>query len=301
MATIGFNPYATSNAAGSFAVQSGGYIQGTAQVQPASRFDLAGGVLAASETQAMYGGVAIYEQIPNPANPLTAPNRDLGSIVGRATTLTQTSATGIAGFAVFDQNTAAVNSPSSPVPLVGSGGSVNFYRLGSLAKIVVQADPGIASIVGGSIGQNVSWDFNNQLLVPYSASASTIAASTYTWASTAGGRLTVVAASATNVSAVGDEVYITGATNTGTGGATVVNGSFTVDTFTDNQHFTLAAPGNATIFGTIGGSPLINNAGGILPVKVVDFNFGNSLIVNYNPTTNNATWSRAGSTAVILI
>ena len=301
MATIGFNPYATSNAAGSFAVQSGGYIQGTAQVQPASRFDLAGGVLAASETQAMYGGVAIYEQIPNPANPLTAPNRDLGSIVGRATTLTQTSATGIAGFAVFDQNTAAVNSPSSPVPLVGSGGAVNFYRLGSLAKIVVQADPGIASIVGGSIGQNVSWDFNNQLLVPYSASASTIAASTYTWASTAGGRLTVVAASATNVSAVGDEVYITGATNTGTGGATVVNGSFTVDTFTDNQHFTLAAPGNATIFGTIGGSPLINNAGGILPVKVVDFNFGNSLIVNYNPATNNATWSRAGSTAVILI
>ena len=301
MATIGFNPYATTNAAGSFAAQSGGYIQGTAQVQPASRYDLAGGVLAASETLAMYGGVAIYEQIPNPANPLTAPNRDLGSIVGRATTLTQTSATGIAGFAVFDQNTAAVNSPSSPVPLVGSGGAVNFYRLGSLAKIVVQADPGIASIVGGSIGQNVSWDFNNQLLVPYSASASTIAASTYTWASTAGGRLTVVAASATNVAAVGDEVYITGATNTGTGGATVVNGSFTVDTFTDNQHFTLAAPGNATIFGTIGGSPLINNAGGALPVKVVDFNFGNSLIVNYNPTTNNATWSRTGSTAVILI
>lgn len=301
MATIGFNPYATSNAAGSFGIQSGGYVQGTAQVQPASRYDLAGGVLNASETQAMYGGVAIYEQIPNPANPLTAPNRDLGSIVGRATTLTQTSATGIAGFAVFDQNTAAVNSPSSPVPLVGSGGAVNFYRLGSLAKVVVQADPDIASMVGGSTGQNVSWDFNNQLLVPYNASEFTVAASTYTWASTAGGRLTVVAASATTVSNVGDLVYITGATNTGTGGADVVNGSFTVATFTDSQHFTLAAPGNATIFGTIGGSPLIDNPGGILPVKVVDFNFGNSLIVNYNPTTNNATWSRTGSAAVILI
>lgn len=298
---IGFNPYATGNAAGSFAATSGGYVQGTAQTAPNARYDLAGGVLGPNETLPMFGGVAIFEQVPNPANPLTATNRDLGSIVGRATTLTQTSATGIAGFAVFDQNAAAINSPSSPVPLVGNGGPVHFYRLGSTAKIVVAAEPGLASVIGGAISQNVSWDFNNQILVPYSASASTIAASTYTWAATNGGQLTVVAASATNVQAVGDEVYITGATNTGTGGAAVVNGTFVVNTFTDNQHFTLSAPGTSTIFATIAGSPLINQAGGILPVKVLDFNFGNSMTVNFNATTVTANWNRTGSAAVILI
>jgi len=40
-----------------------------------------------------------------------------------------------------------VNTPQSPVPVVGSGGLVNFYRLGSLARVALAADPALAAAV----------------------------------------------------------------------------------------------------------------------------------------------------------
>ena len=299
-ANVSFNPYLTTNAAGSFNVQSNGFIQGMGYQSPGNRYELAGGVLAASETLPMFGGVAVYEQLNTPGS-LTLPSSFLGNLVGRATTVTQTAATGIAGFSVFDQNDSMINSPASPVPLAGSGAQVNFYRLGAGIKVPVACDPGLVSLENGNISQNVSWDFNNQILIPYNAATATVSVTSMTWAATNGGQIAVVAAAATNVQAIGDEIFVSGATNTGTGGAAAVNGMFVVTAFTDSQHFIVAAPAAAGVIATIGGSMIINQGTGILPVKVLDLNIGGSMTVVYNSATNTASWNRSGSAALILI
>jgi hypothetical protein len=86
------------------------------------------------------------------------------------------------------------------------------------------------------------------------------------WAPTADGQTTVVmTSSSSTVTAVGDTVTVSGATNTGTGGDAVVNGQFTVAAFTDPAHFILAMPA-ASVFATIGGAPIIGIQGvGTLP------------------------------------
>src|ERR1700746_1284644 len=114
-----FNPYVQTNAAGMFTIESDGLIVGTAYPDPAARFALSGGWLAQAETLPMFGGVGISETIPTerstaPATP-TRPDIALGSVIGRAADYAH-----LTGFSVFDQNYAAVNTPQSPVPTVGS-------------------------------------------------------------------------------------------------------------------------------------------------------------------------------------
>jgi hypothetical protein len=297
VANITFNPYATTTAGGSFNIDSTGYTQGMALDQPAIRNSLAGGVLANTETLPMWGGVGITELIPGAAG---GPNAALGSLIGRATTLTAATTGQLTGFSVFDQNYAAVNNPASPVPLIGSGGLVNFYRLGSGARIPVAIDPSLVSLEGGLITQNVSWDFNNQVLAPYETTA-TYSITSMTWSSTNGGQAVVVAAVATPVAGVGDVINISGATNSGSGGASLVNGNFTVTAFTDNEHFTIAMPGTSSTIGTIAGTIVANYGTGALAVKVLDIQIGTSMTVVYNPLTGAATWNRSSSTAIILI
>jgi len=135
VANIAFNPLLQTNAAGMFTIESDGFVVGTAMPDPAVRFQLAGGWLATTETLPMYGGLAISDIA-------------LGGIIGRGTVAPATGGAGvITGFSVFDQNYAAVNTPQSPVPVVGSGGLVNFYRLGSLARVALAADPALAAAV----------------------------------------------------------------------------------------------------------------------------------------------------------
>ncbi|MDE2105933.1 MAG: hypothetical protein KGL39_52410 [Patescibacteria group bacterium] len=163
MATAGIviNPVETTNFTGTFSVESDGGVQGTFMDDPAVRYALAGGILASTETLPMWGGVGIAEAVPAPAS---AP---LGSVVTRAagySTLT--------GFSVFNQAVAMVQSPQSRVPTAGSGMSVNFFRFGSGARIWVQADPTFAATLEtGSILQQVSWDFTNQVLVAFATTA----------------------------------------------------------------------------------------------------------------------------------
>ncbi len=296
VATVSFNPVLTSTAGGSFNIDSSGYIQGQAMDDPAYRYWLAGGILATTETLPMWGGVAISELVPSSAG-TTA----LGGQIGRATTLTAQAAGQLTGFSVFDQNHSAINSPQSPVPLVGSGMSVNFYRMGSQARIAVACDPSLISLQTGLITQQVSWDFNSQRLQPYLASGGTESVTSMTWSSTNGGQVAVVMAAPSLVGAVGDVITVSGATNTGTGGASVVNGTFTVDTFTDNEHFTFLLPAASGVVGTIGGTILLNYGVGALNVRVLDVQVGNSMTVSYAPSTGFATWNRSGSTALILI
>src|SRR6185312_8493453 len=207
-AQISMNPFVTTNAAGSFGVTTTGGIQGTLAQNPTENFRIA-------------GGIAITELIPTYQTGVpTVPAPALGGVIARATAVAN-----ITGWSIFDQNYAMVNTPQSPVPLSGSGGQVNFVRTGSGARLWVACDPALALIENGAINQNVSWDYNNQLLAPYDASTATIAESaTVTWANTNGGQLTVPVANWTGAfqPVAGDILTISGATNSGTGGAAAI-------------------------------------------------------------------------------
>jgi hypothetical protein len=301
VATVSFNPVLTSTATGSFNVQSDGYVQGQAMDSPANRNDLNGGVLASTQTLPMWGGCAVSENVPSSsllsANGIT----QLGGTIIRATTLTAQATGQLTGFSVFDQAHSMISSPQSPVPLAGTGMTVNYYRIGSFARIALACDPSLISLQGGLITQNVSWDFTNQVLQPYDASTATQSVTSMTWSATNGGQVAVVVAAASLVGAVGDIFTISGATNTGTAGNAGVNGSFVVNTWTDNQHFTFLLPGTSTLYGTIAGTILLNMGTGALNVRILDVQVGNSMTVAYNPTTGFATWNRSGACALCLI
>ena len=170
VANIAFNPLAQTNAAGMFNIESDGFIVGTAMPDPAARFALAAGWLSTSETLPMFGGIAINESVPQERPPVSRTDVALGGIIARATTLAAGAGT-TTGFAVFDQNYAAVNTPQSPVPVVGSGGLVNFYRLGSGARVALAIDPTLVTLEGGLITQLVSWDFSAQRIIAFATNA----------------------------------------------------------------------------------------------------------------------------------
>lgn len=301
VATVSFNPVLTSNAAGTFNVSSDGYIQGTAMDDPASRNYLSSGVLATAETLPMYGGVAISENVPSTTYSVNQNGvGDMGGQIIRATSVTANAAGSITGFCVFDQNHSAINSPQSPVPLVGTGMTFNFYRFGSNARIAVACDPSLISLQTGVITQQVSWDFKDSVLQPYDAATATytITSATGTYNNNNTWTVAIVMAAASPVAAVGDIINISGLTGTG---STLVNGTQTVVGFTDNQHFTILVPGASGAISTLAGSGVLNYGTGALNVRVLDVRVGNSMTVNYAAGTGFATWNRSGTCALILI
>jgi len=157
-ATISFNPYATNQPATSFASGYGtqGYIQGVASDDPSSRLWLMTGVLAATETLPMWGGVPVGIAINNTGNA----SENLGPSITRATTQGTT-----LGFSVFNQANHMVITPGNSVPLIGSGGGVSVYRIGSgQVRCAVQCDPAlIAALTAGELinGAALYWDVTN--------------------------------------------------------------------------------------------------------------------------------------------
>ena len=292
--SLSLNPILTSVAQSSFGTDWNGLIAGTAYNDPAVRYALAGGYLSPSETLPMWGGVGISESVPGPAS---VGIQSRGGPITRAANLVQTSSGGLTGFSVFDQAHAMLISAQSNVPTSLAYMDVNFYRLGSGARIAVAIDPSLVSLEGGIIGAQVSWDFNTQRLTPYVASTTTITINSATWSSTNGGQFAVVTAGAIPWN-VGDQVFISGATNTGTG---VINRGFFITGYTDSTHFVLGAPGTAAIYGTIGGSPVLNESGGALAVKILRVELNNSMVPQYNPDTGFTNWKRNDSAAIILI
>jgi hypothetical protein len=298
VATISNNPYATTNGFGGFNIESTGFWQGMSVDEPDLRNRLAGGYLSNAETIPMWGGVMISEAIPGGSG---TPNTALGGLITRATTLTATSTNGYTGFSVFDQNFAMVSSPSSRVPLIGSGGQVNFYRKGSGKRIIVAMDPSLVSIDGSIITSQVSWDFNNSLLTAYDASTATYSLTSITSTYAAGVyTMVVVAAAATPVGGIGDSINVSGVTGTG---ASLVNGDQVVTAFTDNEHFTfqVLAGSGAIATGALSGTLVLNYGTGALPVQVLETQAGNSGTVQYNAVTNSASWNQSGAVAMILI
>lgn len=281
--SITLNPAITTNARGSFATGWQGYIQGTALADPAIRNALAGGVLASTETLPMWGGVGIVENVP--LLPLTAGSR-FGGAIERAVSLTGANA--LTGFSVFDQNHSAINTPQSPVPLITAGMTMNLYRLGSGARIAVAADPALASLEGGIITAQVSWDFAEQRLIPYTAAYNANVITNAAWSV---GVVTLTTTSAHGLS-VGSVFTISGFT------PDAYNGTFTAITGTTGstlKYALTADPGADTVQGQL------DAGGGALNVRVLDLQVGNSMTVSFDPDTGFATWDASGTTAIILI
>lgn len=293
--SITINPGITTNASGSFNSSSLGYIQGMFMADPAIRNQLAGGLLAAAESLPMWGGVGISEFIPPLLAGGGASSIDiaLGGQIKRATSLTapttgQSNNGALTGFSVFDQAHAMINTPQSPVPLSAGGMQVNFFRLGSGARIAVALDPVLADLEGYLINSLVSWDFALQRLVPYNAAW---AANVITNASWSAGIVTLTTTSAHGVG-VGVDVTISGFT------PDEYNGTFTTTASTAGStlKYALASdPGADTVQGQL------DAGGGALPCKVLEVQVGNSMVVSFDPDTGFATWNRSGSTAIISI
>jgi len=157
--SISIDPYSTTNAPGTFKKSSDGYVQGMAMDDPAIRNSLAIGVLASTETLPIWGGLPIQETI-------TIDSGATGGQISRSTAYDE-----VTGFSVFNQATAWVNSPASPVPTGSAGATVPFYRMGSGARIVLPIDPALISLDGSLITAQVSWNFTTNRIVAFSTTA----------------------------------------------------------------------------------------------------------------------------------
>jgi hypothetical protein len=285
---IPFSPNLTTNALGSFQIASTGLIQGTILPAPGERNLLSGGILATTETLPMWGGVGISEAIPGAGSAAV----ELGSIITRATIISATGAAGaLTGFSCFDQNHAGIITPTSPVPLTPSSGLVNFFRFGSDIRIALAIDPVLATLEGGGIGQQVSWDFNFQRICPFVAAypANVITASS--WAATNGGQATYTTTSAHGLG-VGQDITIAGEIPAG------YNGDFTTIAGTTGSTIVVAMPVNPGASTTQG---TLVAGGGALPVRVIDIEIGNSMTVSQPDANGNVSWNRSGSCAVVIL
>lgn len=292
---ITFNPYVqTGGNNGLFNTSSVGLRQGTAFADPSTRFRLRAGVLAAAETLPMWGGVGVYASVPYDPNTALQSNPSLGTIVGRATALTGSFA--LAGFSVFDEAYGMVTSPQSPVPLIGSLGQVNWYPLGSLARIAVECDPALISLQGGPIGAQVSWDFTNQLLVPF---LGTLTISSGTYSSVTG--LVTLTMSAPITFDAGDSITIASITGSGAN-ISSLNGTYTAIAPTSGSTVTYQAATGLTAGPISGGNLTVGGAASqALPCKVLDVQATNCEVVSYAASTGFATWNYNGCAAVLQI
>lgn len=165
--TISFDPMQVNNFGGTFTIQSGGYIQGYALDSPAVLPDkLSVGILASTETVPMWGGIPLTIFIPNQPSTPNLPS------LARATANALAGGGSIGGFSVFNQASSMIQTPGSPVPLAGPGGSVNFFRLGSGARITVKISGAlVTALAAGGVLQNVQtqWDFTNSQLTTFSS------------------------------------------------------------------------------------------------------------------------------------
>lgn len=298
--SISYQPMLVTNAYGGFSVQSDGFVQGVFSDDPATRFELAGGVLASTETLPMWGGILLFENIPGAANTQTV---EMGSQVGRATAQ-PASGTPFA-FSVFNQAAGMIQTPTSPVPLSSVNMGVHYFRSGSNARIQVACDPALASQEGASVvpgSTTYSWDLQGQQLVAYTATAwaqQAVSAASYT-ASTG----TITFTVGTGGPAVGSWFTVTGvspAAYNGTYKATTGTSGTSIVTNVELVGGVLTTPITTNPGSFVSAGIMLANGGAATGFRVLRFQIGNSLTVGYNYNTGIAVWNRLGSCAEILI
>jgi len=284
-------PMATTAGQGLFnGPSSKGYITGQAEPDPATRYALKGGIVASDETLPLYGGCGVYADVPAQALSVPLP------LIGRATSIASTKP--LIGFTVSDQSYNLVISPSNPVPAAGPNQTIGFYTLGSRARIAVQADPSLIDLAGGSLNQQVSWDFTNQMLIPYTVAHGGSAITGATWANTGGGRVDfTVSTDLTGTVAAGDAIAVTGVVNTGGTSTGVFNGTFDVVSISAT-HIVVSYPAAANP-GTYASGGAVAAGGGALPVTVLDMLPTGNMVPVYNPITGQLSWNYSGAAALI--
>lgn len=286
MANLSLNPMATTNAAGSFGVQSDGFIQGVALDDPANRFNLASGTVATTETKPLWGGLPVAELLPG------VNSSPRGSTIRRAASLAE-----LEGFTVFNQAHNGLTTPQSPVPLYASGISVSFYRLGSNMRVPLKASAQVVALgtAGASVKTPLAWDFVNNQVTTAAAAAFAGADIDTTAVTYSNGVATATTASAHGLTA-GQYVKISGVEPAAYNGTVVV---LTVPSTTTFTYAPASAPGgSATTQGTIGA---VAQADITLPVKVISIESGNSKTVSYDSATGFITWNNTDSCALVLL
>lgn len=292
------NPIGMINAAGSFGVSSTGYIQGDVMADPVSRNWLAGGFLDPAAPYPVWAGTGITETVvPLPGAPITAPISDYGPKLSVASVIAQ-GAGNLSGFTTSHQQSNAINTPQSPVPLIYPGMSLNFYRLGSKARIILALAPALVSLEGGVTSAPLSWDFVGQQLVPFIAA---YAGATQTSAAynTGTGQLAMTFGAAPAVVA-GDTVAV----GSYTGANIALNGSWVVLSNAANVITVQAPAGLPGVSATPTGGAIAGGGGAIPGLQVLKVNIGNSMTVisNFGSATGAyATWNRTSNAAVCLL
>ncbi|HBE6266517.1 TPA: hypothetical protein KMK48_003885 [Escherichia coli] len=286
MANLSLNPMATTNAAGSFGVQSDGFIQGVALDDPANRFNLASGTVASTETKPLWGGLPVAELLPG------VNSSPRGSTIRRAVSLAE-----LEGFTVFNQAHNGLTTPQSPVPLYASGMSVSFYRLGSNMRVPLKASAQVVALgtAGASVKTPLAWDFVNNQVTTAAAAAFSGADIDTTAVTYSNGVATATTASAHGLTA-GQYVKISGVDPAAYNGTVVV---LTVPSTTTFTYAPASAPGgSATTQGAIGA---VAQADITLPVKVISIESGNSKTVSHDSATGFLTWNNTDSCALVLL
>lgn len=281
-------PLTTTSGQGLFSGASAdGLIQGTAYPDPATRNWLRAGIVSASETKPMFGGIGITP-ILSPISS-SGPRGQLGQVLQRATALAN-----LLGFTVFDQSYNGVSDPANPVPIVGSNQSQNYYPMGSRARIALACSTNLTEYLGDPINQQVSWDFQNNMVVPYEAAYAADNITAAAWSNTAGGEITyTITAEAGPVA--GGWVEIAGIVQSGGSGGSL-NGMFEVISNTGTS-LVVSAPAAAGYYPTYTSGGQLLAGGGALPVTLLDLEGTNSMVVEQ--VGGLYTWNYSGSAVVV--
>lgn len=297
VASVAINPMATTNAGGLFSVTTDGLVQGAVMDDPVARQYLATGYVDPSETLPMWPGIAITESISAGASAINGTlDRAYGPPLTRASTVA-----GIAGFTTLNQFHAGIVTPQSRAPTAGTYQTVPFFRIGSGARMALPCQPSLQTLLGGLTTQQVSWDFNDQIIAPYDAATATYSLTSITSSYAAGVyTMVVVAAVPTLVGGIGDVINVGGVTGTG---ASLANGPHVVTAFTDNQHFTYTvnAASGAIATGALAGAKVLNEGFGALGLRIIDANFGNSRTSQWDAINLVANYNETGSALLVIL
>lgn len=148
--------YQTTVSESSFLLESDGYVVGTFIDDPALRYQLEGGVVAAGQATPLYGGLPITLTV-------VAPNSQGGSSGLGETVTGATAEANVDGWCVFNQAAAGLISAFSNVPLYYASQSINYVRVGSGLRVVLPVNPSaINTIAGGGANQAIYWDYTNK-------------------------------------------------------------------------------------------------------------------------------------------
>lgn len=281
----GYNPALTGNIQGSFAVQTRGFIQGALLENPTTYGQEYGGVLATAETIPMWGGVALYANIP------AAGSEQLGQVVGRALTNSA-----IVGFSLYEHAGNAIMLPGNGVPLLYSGQKVSYAKFGSNQRVALQIDPALVSLDGSSVTTLFSWDFALQRLTAESPAYAQQTPSAYTsYVSSTG----VLSLSFTTAPALVVGQYA--AFGSFAGAQAGLNTSMPLlTTASAGTVLTFQAPIGLGTFTPANGVLLAG--GGPLAIRSVDAIVGTgNKTITYAPVTGAISWNESGAIALVTL